>query len=77
MPSFLNKAFACSPKTSLPTFAKNMTFPPSLAAATAWFAPFPPAFIKKSPPKMVSPGCGRFVVLITISVLELPITTME
>lgn len=31
-------------KESNPTFPANIVFAPSLAAATAWFAPFPPFF---------------------------------
>src|SRR6516164_2600694 len=74
--SLLNNSIDCLPKTSLPTFAMNVTSPFKRAAATAWLAPLPPAFIKKFPPKIVSPGAGKCAHLITISVLELPITTI-
>jgi hypothetical protein len=51
----------------------NVTLPPRRDAAMAWFAPLPPGFMRKVPPSKVSPGAGNFSVLITMSVLELPI----
>jgi hypothetical protein len=35
---------------------------PSLAAATAWFAPFPPGVVKNDSPKTVSPLLGTLFV---------------
>ena len=74
--SFCKPSMVCLPKISLPTFATRVTLPPSLAAATAWLAPLPPAFIKKVPPSNVSPGNGSVAAFTTISVLALPTTTI-
>jgi hypothetical protein len=46
------------------------------AMATAWLAPLPPGFIMNSFPITVSPGTGSLLALMTISVFELPITTI-
>ena len=62
------------PNKSFPVLAIKCTFPFNLAAATAWLAPLPPGFIMKLPPMIVSPGTGRRSALMTISVLQLPIT---
>ena len=64
------------PNTSLPSRATKDTFAPSLAAATAWLAPLPPGTIRKSPPRIVSPGTGIRADLTTRSMFELPTTTM-
>ena len=48
------------------------TFPPSRAAATAWFAPLPPCAVKNPPPVSVSPLWGIYGALMTRSVLILP-----
>ena len=77
IPSFSNSSIDCLPKTSKPVFAMNTTRAPSLAAATAWLAPLPPELMKKVPPNMVSPGCGKWDALMTMSVLVLPTTTIE
>ena len=70
-------SFVWRPNRSSPVFAIRVTFPFSLAAATAWLAPLPPGFVRKSPPKMVSPGRGSLEVFITMSVLVLPMTVMR
>ena len=51
-------------------------FAESLATATAWFAPFPPGFMKNVPPDTISPGTGIRFPLMTMSVLVLPSTTI-
>ena len=51
-------------------------FAESRATATAWFAPFPPGFMRKLPPHTVSPGTGIFFPAITMSVLVDPRTTI-
>ena len=53
------------------------TEPPARAAATAWFAPLPPRAVKKVPPSTVSPGRGRVGTRTTMSVFELPTTTIR
>src|SRR4051812_23005948 len=77
MPFAIKPATACSPNISLPTRATNVTLPPALAAATAWFAPLPPAAVTNSPPRIVSPGLGIRSSLRIMSVLELPTTTIR
>ena len=52
-----------------------MTEPPSRAAATAWFAPFPPRDCIKEASPTVSPGAGKWLTWATMSMFELPITT--
>ena len=47
------------------------------AAPTAWFAPFPPAAIENSPPRIVSPGRGIRPIWRIMSVFELPTTTIR
>ena len=77
-PSSLKRARASSPRESLPRRATKATCPPARAAATAWLAPFPPAAVRNSPPRRVSPGLGTWATRrIISSVLELPTTTTE
>ena len=73
-PSFSYCAIELSPKISLPTLQMNLTFPPRRCAATAWFAPLPPAPIVNTPPSTVSPGRGSSLVFTVMSVLLLPMT---
>jgi nucleotidyltransferase substrate binding protein (TIGR01987 family) len=47
---------------------------PSLPAAHAWLAPFPPGIIRKSLPSAVSPGAGRRATDTTKSMFRLPTT---
>src|SRR6516225_11810037 len=49
---------------------------PSLAIATAWFAPLPPWKVWNFSPETVSPGVGIRSTLQTRSRLTLPTTTM-
>src|SRR5216683_6417068 len=51
-------------------------FPPSFAAAHAWFAPLPPGNIWKFRPSTVSPGAGKCSTPTTKSMLRLPTTTI-
>src|SRR5713101_4880631 len=51
-------------------------FPPSFAAAQAWFAPLPPGNIWKFRPSTVSPGAGKRSTPTTKSMLRLPTTTI-
>src|SRR5665647_1226537 len=51
------------------------TSPPTLPAATAWFAPLPPGVITTSEPMMVSPAAGRWSTSRTRSALADPTTT--
>ena len=77
--SFLNLSALSRPKRSSPTFAMNTQAPffsERRATATAWFAPFPPGFMRNVPPETVSPGTGIFFPVITMSVLVLPRTTI-
>lgn len=45
--------------------------------ATAWFAPLPPALVKKEEEVIVSPGPGTRGVTETISAFREPITRMR
>src|SRR4051812_7322146 len=74
MPASSNPRTAESPSASRPTRATRVTAPPARAAATAWFAPFPPAARVNAPPSIVSPGPGKRGALMMRSVFELPIT---
>src|ERR1051326_4045700 len=55
----------------------KVTFPPARAALTAWLAPLPPGAVRNSPPNNVSPGAGRRLSLMTMSVFELPMTQIR
>src|SRR6185437_1792659 len=77
MPSLCKPARVRALNTSSPVRATKDTLPPRRAAATAWLAPFPPANIKKVPPRTVSPGPGRIGLLTTMSVLVLPQTRID
>ena len=57
-PSVSSASITESPRTSFPTRATSATRAPSLAAPTAWFAPFPPGASWKSSPLIDCPGCG-------------------
>ena len=50
------------------------TSSPSLAAATAWFAPLPPGVVKNDSPSTVSPLLGTRFVETTKSIDKLPTT---
>ena len=54
-----------------------VTSAPRRAAATAWLAPLPPCAMCNSLPIIVSPADGRLSAMTTISMLQLPITTMR
>ena len=77
IPSAASAASVSSPSASSPRQATKVTDPPARAAATAWLAPFPPRAVKKSPPITVSPGRGSVETRTTMSVFELPTTTMR
>ena len=62
------------PCSSSPTQPTKRTSAPSRAAATAWFAPFPPGTRSKSASVSVSPGRGSRSVNATRSRLALPTT---
>jgi hypothetical protein len=47
---------------------------PSLAAATAWLAPFPPGAKTAARPSTVAPGTGRSGTVTEISMFRLPST---
>ena len=51
-----------------------VTCAPSRAAATAWLAPLPPAWVAKFVPNRVSPGRGNTSVATTRSMFKLPTT---
>ena len=76
MPSEARARTADAPNMSRPMRPMNATRPPARAAATAWFAPFPPGAMAKAPPRTVSPGRGMRSALTIMSVLELPTTTI-
>src|SRR5205823_2511412 len=59
MPASHSPASAGSAKSSSPTAPTKRTCAPSLAAATAWFAPFPPGWRSKVASVSVSPALGR------------------
>ena len=75
-PSLTRLDSARSPKSSRPTHPTNWTSPPARLAATAWFAPLPPATTSNRPPSTVSPGRGKRGTRTTMSVLLLPTTTI-
>ena len=77
IPSLRRFDSEASPNSSRPTLATSVTRAPSRAAATAWFAPLPPAALKKEVPRTVWPAAGRAGALTTRSVFELPTTTMR
>src|SRR5215207_6362930 len=67
-------AVASSAAGSSPTLPIIRTSAPSLAAATAWFAPLPPGYRANVAPVIVSPGRGRRSALATRSRLIDPTT---
>ena len=73
-PSSCSAASRKSPPSSAPTRPTMLTSWPSRAAATAWFAPLPPAWRCGAPPKTVSPGAGSRRTPTTRSTLRLPTT---
>ena len=58
IPNSLYKVKAISPFLSLPIFEIKFTLPLSLAAAIAWFDPFPPGPIICCEPRIVCPFSG-------------------
>ena len=64
------------PPSSLPTAPIKLTSAPVLAAAIAWFAPFPPPLVNTSFEWIVSPGFGNCSVRIVVSKLILPTTVI-
>ncbi len=68
-------AGSMAPKTSLPTRPTMLAVAPMRAAATAWFAPFPPGAVKKLCPRSGSPQSGKRGARTTRSILMLPKTT--
>ena len=79
MPSLFSRAAVSRPKRSSPTLAMKTHAPffaERRATATAWFAPFPPGFMRNLPPLTVSPGTGIFFPVMTMSVLVEPNTTI-
>jgi hypothetical protein len=57
-PSAMSSASASSANPSVPTAATSFTSDPARRAASAWFAPLPPAAVEKVVPGTVSPGEG-------------------
>src|SRR5262249_30767678 len=57
-PASTSPASASSAKSSSPTAPTSRTRAPIRAAATAWFAPFPPGKRRSSAPLTVSPSRG-------------------
>jgi len=57
-PASRRRAVAGPAQASSPTAPTMATSPPSSAAASAWFAPFPPGAISPPEPCNVSPGRG-------------------
>ena len=62
------------PKSSSPTQPAMRTAAPSLAAATAWLAPFPPGVNRAAEPSTVAPGSGSRGTVTEISMFRLPRT---
>ena len=75
-PAARRPASASSACGSRPTAAIIVTFAPSRAQATAWFAPFPPGTRLNAPPPTVSPGSGNRSTRTTRSRLTEPTTTI-
>ena len=67
-------ASSCLPKSSSPTQPAMRTLAPSLAAATAWLAPFPPGVKRAAEPSTVAPGSGSRGTVTEISMFRLPRT---
>src|SRR5690606_23632642 len=74
-PSRRSAATSARPWSSSPTRPARLTWAPSRAAATAWFAPLPPGWLACPCPRTVSPGRGCRATLTTRSMLKLPTTT--
>src|SRR5271165_101734 len=73
-------AFSAAPNESAPTRPIIRTAIPSrasFAAANAWLPPLPPGTVRKSRPRIVSPGIGSRSTEMTKSMFKLPTTTME
>jgi hypothetical protein len=66
-----------TPNVSLPSFPRMVTAAPRRAAATAWFAPFPPEKVRNVDPATVSPARGMWLEEATKSRLILPTTTIS
>ena len=73
-PEARSSEIARLPKSSSPTAPTKRTSAPSRAAATAWFAPFPPGTWSSLAPVSVSPGLGRRGTVATRSRLIEPTT---
>ncbi len=73
-PSSRSAASRRRPKSSSPTQPAMRTPAPSLAAATAWLAPFPPGVNRAAEPSTVAPGSGRRGTVTEISMFRLPST---
>src|SRR2546421_8374817 len=74
IPSVARNAFNSSPKASWPSRPISVVDAPSLADATAWFAPLPPGKYKTALPATVSPTLGCRSAVATTSMLMLPAT---
>ena len=78
IPSLASVALSVRPKSSSPTQPTIRTripeSAPSLAAATAWLAPFPPGAMAAAPPRTVAPGPGSAGTVTEMSIFRLPST---
>ncbi len=73
-PSSRSAATSRLPNSSYPTQPTRRTSAPSLAAATAWLAPFPPGVKRAAEPSTVAPGPGSRGTVTEISMFRLPST---